>query len=188
MRPLVLLGPSGVGKSTFIKKLFAEYPDKFGFSISHTTRKPRRGEVEDVNYHYISKEEFMKLISENQFVEHAIYAGNHYGTSFKAVQDIADLNKICVLDIDSQGVDQLSQTSLNPVLVLIKAPSIQELEARLRKRATDDDSVIKSRLEIAVRELEWAKTKHFDGVVVNDELEYAYEQLKSLLKTLYNDL
>ena len=185
VRPLVLLGPSGVGKSTFIKKLFAEFPDKFGFSISHTTRKPRKGETAHVDYHYVSTEEFKDLIKEGKFIEHAVYSSNHYGTSFNAVQDIAKQNKICVLDIDSQGVDSLSRTDLNPVLIFIKAPSLDELEKRLRARGTDDDAVIKERLNIAARELEWAKSKKFDGTIVNDDLTKSYNDLKSVLFTHY---
>eukprot|EP00834_Sanchytrium_tribonematis_P003402 NODE_129_length_16972_cov_2.172643.p17 type:complete len:102 gc:universal NODE_129_length_16972_cov_2.172643:15047-14742(-) len=93
--------------------------------------------------------------------------------------------KICVLDIDSQGVDQLANTNMNPVLIFIKAPSLEVLEKRLRARDTDDDDSIKSRLEIAKRELEWASGKKFDSTIVNDDLEKAYSQLSSTLVSLY---
>ena len=188
MRPLVLLGPSGSGKSTFIKKLFADYPDKFGFSISHTTRKPRKGEEDNVHYHFVDRAQFDQLILENAFIEHAVFASNCYGTSFQAVQDISSKGKICVLDIDSQGVDQLEKTDLNPVLIFLKVPTLEILERRLKARGTDDDSVIASRVEIAKKELEWAKSKTFDGTIINDELEVAYKQLLAVLHGKYPEL
>ena len=157
----------------------------FGFSISHTTRQPRMGEEPDVHYHFISKEKFQSLVDENQFVEYAKYANNLYGTSKQSIEDIAKLNKVCVMDIDSQGVDQLLQTDLLPNLILVKAPSLDILEQRLRIRATDDDGAISKRLAIAKKELTWAETQEWHLTLVNDDFETSYQALLAYLKTQY---
>lgn len=101
-RPIVISGPSGAGKSTILKRLFDEFPDKFGFSISHTTRSPRAGEENGREYHFVTKEEFLDLVDKKGFVEHAQFGGNHYGTSIKAIQDIAEKGRICILDIEME--------------------------------------------------------------------------------------
>lgn len=101
-RPIVISGPSGAGKSTILKRLFEEFPDKFGFSISHTTRSPRASEKHGREYHFVTKEEFLDLVDQNGFIEHAQFGGNHYGTSIKAVEDIAEQGRICILDIEME--------------------------------------------------------------------------------------
>lgn len=101
-RAIVISGPSGAGKSTILKRLFDEYPDKFGFSISHTTRSPRGSEKDGVEYHFVTKDEFLKLVDDKGFIEHAKFGSNHYGTSIKAVNDIAEKGRTCVLDIEME--------------------------------------------------------------------------------------
>jgi len=101
-RPIVVSGPSGAGKSTLIKRLFSEYPDRFGFSVSHTTRPPRPGEEHGKAYYFVPKEEFIKLVDENGFIEHAQFGSNLYGTSIQAVKDVADQGKTCILDIEME--------------------------------------------------------------------------------------
>lgn len=101
-RPIVISGPSGAGKSTILKRLFDEFPDKFGFSVSHTTRSPRAGEQNGREYHFVTKEEFLDLIEKKGFIEHAQFGGNYYGTSVKAVEDIAEKGRICILDIEME--------------------------------------------------------------------------------------
>jgi hypothetical protein len=103
--PIVISGPSGAGKSTILKRLFEEYPDKFGFSVSNTTRSPRAGEKDGVEYNFVSKEEFQKLVDEKGFIEHAQFGGNCYGTSIKAVESIAEKGRICILDIEMEVGD-----------------------------------------------------------------------------------
>jgi guanylate kinase len=101
-RAIVISGPSGTGKSTILKRLFEEYPDKFGFSISHTTRGPRGGEQDGREYYFVKKEEFLDLVDKKGFIEHAQFGDNHYGTSIKAVNDIAEKGRICILDIEME--------------------------------------------------------------------------------------
>lgn len=101
-RPIVISGPSGAGKSTILQRLFADYPGKFGFSISHTTRGPRGTEQDGKEYYFVTKEEFLDLVERKGFVEHAQFGGNHYGTSIKAVNDIAERGQVCILDIEME--------------------------------------------------------------------------------------
>ena len=98
-RPLVLCGPSGVGKSTIVAKITKEFPNAFGFSVSHTTRQPREGEVDGVSYHYVDTESMQKSIDNDEFIETAVFSGNMYGTSKAAVKSVMDEGKICILDI-----------------------------------------------------------------------------------------
>jgi guanylate kinase len=101
-RPIVISGPSGAGKSTLLKRLFAEYPDTFGFSISHTTRGPRAGEENGREYHFVSREDFQKLVDANGFIEHAQFGSNLYGTSVQAVKDVRERGRVCILDIEME--------------------------------------------------------------------------------------
>lgn len=100
--PIVVSGPSGSGKSTLLKRLFDAYPDRFGFSVSHTTRSPRPGEQEGKDYYFVTKDEFHKLVTENGFIEHAKFGSNFYGTSKKAVEDVAKRGQTCILDIEME--------------------------------------------------------------------------------------
>ncbi|KAM0747542.1 guanylate kinase [Meredithblackwellia eburnea MCA 4105] len=184
LRPIVLCGPSGTGKSTLLKKLFDEYPNKFGFSISHTTRAPRPGEVNGVAYHFTTRDKFLDLVNQGGFIEHAEFSGNMYGTSAQAVQDVASAGgKTCILDIDTQGVKLIkaNHPHLNPIYIFISPPSISSLKERLTGRGTESDASLAARLAAAVGELEYAKTGAFDVVVVNDDLEKAYKKLKGVI-------
>jgi guanylate kinase len=101
-QPIVISGPSGAGKSTILSRLFSDYPGKFGFSISHTTRGPRGSEQHGKEYYFVTKEEFLALVDKKGFVEHAQFGGNHYGTSVQAVNDIAEKGEVCILDIEME--------------------------------------------------------------------------------------
>jgi hypothetical protein len=101
-QPIVISGPSGAGKSTILKRLFDDYPGKFGFSISHTTRGPRGNEQHGKEYYFVTKEDFLDLVEKKGFVEHAQFGGNHYGTSVQAVNDIAERGQVCILDIEME--------------------------------------------------------------------------------------
>ncbi|KAF9975208.1 guanylate kinase [Actinomortierella ambigua] len=181
-RPIVISGPSGSGKSTFLKRLFAEYPDKFGFSVSHTTRKPRAGEVDGREYNFVTREEFLAGVERKEFIEHAEFSGNLYGTSVAAVRTVGEQGKICILDIDMQGVKLVKETDLNPWYLSLQPPSIEILEQRLRSRGTESESDIQKRLAASSAEIEYAKEEGaYDEVIVNDDLETSYAKFKAFI-------
>jgi len=184
-QPIVISGPSGAGKSTILKRLFDEFPGKFGFSISHTTRGPRGEEQDGKEYYFVSKEEFLDLVEKKGFVEHAQFGGNHYGTSVKAVNDIAEKGQICILDIEMEGVKQVANhpTFPRPRFLFLQPPSMEILEKRLRSRATDKEEAILKRLNQAKVEMEFAHSGQapHDKIVINDDLDKAYKEVKEFV-------
>ncbi|KAJ8973276.1 hypothetical protein NQ317_019542 [Molorchus minor] len=159
-----------------------EFPDTFGFSISHTTRKPRVGERDGEHYHFTTKEQMQKDIEDGKFIESATFGGNMYGTSKAAVAEVTKLGKICVLDIDVQGVKQTKKSDLNPLLIFVEPPSIDELEARLKARKTETEETLAHRLQIAQEELQYGRTPgNFDLTITNDDLDKAYDKLKKFI-------
>ncbi|KAB5578941.1 hypothetical protein PHYPO_G00188270 [Pangasianodon hypophthalmus] len=181
-RPVVFSGPSGAGKSTLLKKLLKEFDGVFGFSVSHTTRKPRPGEENGKDYHYVSREDMVAGIAKGEFIESAEFSGNMYGTSKAAVQAVQAQNLICILDIDMQGVKSIKKTNLNPIYVSIQPPSMDVLEKRLRARQTESEESLHKRLQTALVEMKFSKEAgQFDVVIVNDNLDEAYEKLKAAL-------
>ncbi|KAF8633919.1 hypothetical protein AX15_001104 [Amanita polypyramis BW_CC] len=181
LRPLVISGPSGVGKSTLLHRLFREFPDNFGFSVSHTTRDPRPGEVNGQNYHFIARQKFLDLIQEGAFIEHAQFSGNYYGTSFDGVRHVQQQGKRCILDIEAQGIQQVKKTDLDPVYLFISPPTLSALRNRLQGRGTESISSVEKRLAIALNEIQYAKQPNaHDVVIINDDLDRAYEQLKRI--------
>lgn len=181
-RPVVLSGPSGAGKSTLLKRLMKEFDSVFGFSVSHTTRKPRPGEVDGKDYHYVTREVMQAGIDGGEFIESAVFSGNMYGTSKAAVQDVQAKNLICILDIDMQGVRNIKRTDLNPIYISIQPPSLEVLEKRLRDRKTESEESLQRRLHAAKVDMEYSKEPGmFDVVIVNDVLDVAYGQLKEAL-------
>ncbi|XP_021939607.1 guanylate kinase isoform X2 [Zootermopsis nevadensis] len=181
-RSLVLCGPSGSGKSTLLQRLFAEFPHKFGFSVSHTTRNPRPGEVNGKHYHFITKEAMREAIAHGEFIESAEFCKNLYGTSKAAVQAVMSEGKVCVLDIDVQGVKQVKQTDLNPHYIFVMPPSIEELECRLRDRGTETEESLQKRLDAAREEIEFGNAPgNFDLVVENNSLDKAYASLREFV-------
>lgn len=187
IRPVVIAGPSGVGKGTLIDRLMKEHPNCFGFSVSHTTRDPRAGEVNGVHYHFMKdKQAMLAMIEANEFLESANVHGNLYGTSKTAVADVASGGQICVLDIDVQGVKSVKGANLNPnpMFIFIKPPSTEELEKRLRGRGSETEEKIQARLKNATDEIAYADEEegsNFDAVLVNDNLDTCYAELKALL-------
>ncbi|KAG2201106.1 hypothetical protein INT46_007492 [Mucor plumbeus] len=178
----VISGPSGSGKSTLLKRLFNEYPSTFGFSISHTTRKPRVGEVDGKDYHFVEKDDMIKEVEEGKFIESATFSGNMYGTSIKAIEDVVADGKVCMLDIDMQGVQSVKKTSLNPKYIFVQPPSFEILEERLRGRGTEKEEAILARLAASRKELEYgAIPGAYDSVIINDDLENAYSSLKKAI-------
>uniref|UniRef100_A0A8C8RMY7 Guanylate kinase n=1 Tax=Pelusios castaneus TaxID=367368 RepID=A0A8C8RMY7_9SAUR len=181
-RPVVLSGPSGAGKSTLLKKLLKDYGNVFGFSVSHTTRQPRTGEANGKEYHFVTREHMQKEIDAGEFIEHAEFSGNMYGTSKAAVQAVQAQNQICILDIDLQGVKNIKKTDLKPIYISVQAPSIEVLEKRLRDRQTESEESLQKRLNTARVDMELSKEPGlFDLVIINNDLEKAYSELKEVL-------
>lgn len=183
-RPIVLFGPSGCGKSTLKNRLMKDYPEKFGFSVSHTTRNPRPGETNGKEYYFTSRDVMQQSIDRGEFIESAVYNQNLYGTSKKAVQDVLDAGKVCLLDIDMQGVINLKNTDMDCYYIFVKTPSLDELERRLRARGTETEGSISGRLDTAKKELAYAEQPgNFHSMVINDDLEEAYTEFKNKINT-----
>lgn len=181
-RPLVVVGPSGVGKGTLIAMLQREFPDKFGFSVSHTTRAPRPGEVNGTHYNFVDKATMERDIADGKFLEHAHVHQNIYGTSFAAVRKVSKSGKICLLDIDVQGAELVKKSDLKAAYVFIAPPSMEELERRLRGRGTETEDAVLKRLENARTEMAKKDVDgFFDAVIVNDDVDKAYEALKAVI-------
>ncbi|XP_008825255.1 guanylate kinase isoform X1 [Nannospalax galili] len=181
-RPVVLSGPSGAGKSTLLKKLLQEHGSIFGFSVSHTTRNPRPGEENGKDYYFVTKEVMQRDIAAGDFIEHAEFSGNLYGTSKAAVQAVQAMNRICVLDVDLQGVRNIKKTDLCPIYISVQPPSLDVLEQRLRLRNTETEESLAKRLAAAQADMESSKEPGlFDLVIINDNLDKAYAMLKQAL-------
>ncbi|XP_032333184.1 guanylate kinase isoform X2 [Camelus ferus] len=153
-RPVVLSGPSGAGKSTLLKRLLQEHGSIFGFSVSHTTRNPRPGEENGKDYYFVTREVMQRDIAAGDFIEHAEFSGNLYGTSKAAVRAVQAMNRICVLDVDLQGVRNIKKTDLQPIYICVQPPSLDVLEQRLRQRNTETEESLAKRLAAARADME----------------------------------
>ncbi|KAL8208543.1 hypothetical protein R6Q57_007955 [Mikania cordata] len=181
-RPLVISGPSGVGKGTLINMLMKEFPSMFGFSVSHTTRAPREKEQNGVHYHFIKRDVMEEDIRSGKFLEFAAVHGNLYGTSIESVDVVSDAGKRCILDIDVQGARSVRASSLEAIFIFVCPPSFEELEKRLRARGTETEEQIQKRLRNAKAELEQGNSPGlFDHILVNNDLEACYKRLKDIL-------
>lgn len=180
---VVIAGPSGVGKGTLIEKLRSEYPKFFGFSVSHTSRAPRPGEQDGVHYHFTTADQILSDVAAGKFIEHAEVHGRHYGTSVAAVENVRKQGRICILDIDVQGCRAARKKELLAKYLFIAPPSMEELERRLRGRGTEAEEMLLTRLGNAKKEMEAIEEVGlFDKVVVNDDLDRAYEEIKDILE------
>jgi guanylate kinase len=177
---LVVTGPSGVGKGTLIRRLLEKRPD-YRLSVSATTREPRRGEEDGRDYHFLSEQEFERRLAAGDFLEHAPYAGNHYGT---LKEEVERAGGNLVLEIEVEGARQVRQALPEATQVFIAPPSDEALRERLIGRATDAPEVIERRLARAKEEL--AARQEFKRVIVNDDLERAVEELVRLAATIGN--
>lgn len=175
----VFSGPSGVGKGTLKAKLFEEFADRIAYSVSATTRGPREGEVDGKDYFFISRQEFERRVKNNEFLEHAEFAGNCYGTPRAYVEKLLDSGMNVVLEIDVQGALQVMKSMPECVSVFILPPSFEELEHRLRGRGTETEEKVRERLETAKRELPYAP--QYDYQIVNGgDIEAAYQSLREV--------
>ena len=186
-RPLIFVGPSGIGKGTIEKKIMSDHPNCFAFSVSHTSRSPRAGEVDGKDYHFISRKQFEEDIAAGKFVEFCEIHGNLYGTSIAAIQTVTETGKICLLDLNIDGAVSLSKTNLNPYIIFFAPVSLESLEARLRGRGTESDSVIQTRMQTAKRELERLEELKslWNCVIINDKIEDTMKKINQILKELY---
>lgn len=174
----VISGSSGVGKGTVLKGFLDKNPN-FMLSISCTTRAPRKGEADGVNYFFISKEEFQNCIDNDKFLEWAEFAGNRYGTKRKYIRQCLDEGKDIILEIETQGALQVKKQMPEAVLIFICPPSLETLENRLRGRHTEDEATIQQRLNEVKTEIK--RAENFDYKVVNDDLEKAIEDLEKII-------
>ena len=175
----VFSGPSGVGKGTLKAKVFEEFAGRIAYSVSATTRGPREGEVDGKDYFFISRQEFERRVKNNEFLEHAEFAGNCYGTPRAYVEKLLDSGMNVVLEIDVQGALQVMKSMPECVSVFILPPSFEELEHRLRGRGTETEEKVRERLETAKRELPYAP--QYDYQIVNGgDIEAAYQSLRDV--------
>ena len=179
---LIISGPSGSGKSTLLNRLLKEENDLY-FSISSTTRAPRQGETDGVNYYFTSEDEFKKGIDADEFLEWACVHGNYYGTSLKPVLKALKEGKIAIFDIDVQGFNiAKSKFAKNITSIFITTASKNELKSRLQNRGTDSAETIEKRLINAVGEME--HILEYDYFLINDDLQNCYENLRGILRSM----
>jgi len=174
----VISGSSGVGKGTVIKELLRIHPD-LKLSVSCTTRKPREGEVHGKNYFFLSREEFLNCVDNNEFLEWAEFSGNLYGTQKQYIIEKLKAGKNLILEIDTQGALNVKKIMPEALLIFILPPSIEELESRLRGRNTESEADIQKRLSFIKLEIE--NSKNFDYEVINDSVENAVKQIEKIM-------
>jgi len=176
---IVISAPSGAGKTTLCKRLLQISP-LFTYSVSFTTRPPRKNEIEGVDYCFVSYEEFKKMIERGEFVEWAEVHGQLYGTSAKLLNRVIEGGKEVVLDVDVKGGIQIKKNYPDAVLIFLLPPSWEELEKRLRSRETEDEKKVKERIKRAKKEVEYVS--YYDYLVINDDINKALEDLLAIIK------
>ena len=175
---LVVSAPSGCGKGTILGEILKD--DSFYYSISATTRAPREGEQDGVNYHFITKEEFEQRIAQGGMLEYAQYCGNYYGTPKKEVEQMRDAGRDVILEIEVEGAMKVRALCPDAVFLFIAPPSVEELRRRLNKRGTEAAEVIEERVSQAARELSYAN--RYDYIIVNGELEKAIQDFRTVVR------
>lgn len=175
---IVLSGPSGVGKSTVIAELFAQRSNIY-FSVSYTTRQPRVGEQDGVNYNFVSREEFERMIADDELLEYAEYVDNYYGTSMKLIQEKLDAGIDVLLDIEVQGAAKVRARCPDALFIFIIPPSFEELSRRIHRRNTDSEEVIAGRLAKARQE--FREIPKYDYLVINDKVANAVHEIEAIL-------
>ena len=179
---IILSGPSGVGKGTVRKYIMNRNAVPLVFSISMTTREPRATETNGVEYYFVSREEFMKNVERDNFLEWAEFVGNCYGTPKDYVENLRNEGKNVILEIEINGAEQvLSKVKDNRVLsFFLKPPSLKQLEQRIRKRKSEPEEVIQKRLAKGKSEME--KAKNYDFIILNDRIKRAGDEIISIIK------
>ena len=174
----VISGASGAGKSTIVKALIDRIKG-IGYSISHTSRKPRDSEKDGVDYHFLDRGRFKTMIKSGEFLEWAQVYQAFYGTSYSTLDEQRKKGLDVILDVDSQGAGNIREQLENTVLIYVLPPSLEALEKRLRHRGMDDENVIKTRMETAVDEIEMCVK--YDYIIINDDLEEAIEKTQAII-------
>lgn len=177
---IVLSGPSGVGKGTVRKELFSQPNTNYEYSISMTTRLPRVGEVDGVDYFFKTREEFEQLIEEGGLLEHAEFVNNYYGTPLAYVKETIEAGRDVFLEIEVQGAAQIREKAPDALFIFLAPPSLSELESRLIGRGTESEEIIAKRVATAREELEMMSL--YDYVVENDEVQNACDKINSIIK------
>ena len=175
---IIFSGPSGSGKGTIMKSLLAQREDTV-LSVSMTTRAPRPGEIDGYHYHFVTREVFEKTIAEDGFLEYAEYNGNYYGTPEAPTRRLLNEGKNVMLEIEVQGAEKVMDHRSDVVSIFITTPSFEELERRLRGRATEPEGVIVKRLKTAQYEL--SRAFRYQYIVLNDEVEAATERISKII-------
>ena len=179
--PLVVSGPSGVGKSTIVRRVLDADP-QVRFSVSHTTRAPRRGERYGVDYFFVKEAEFRRLIAAGAFLEYAVYQNHFYGTSRAAVDQPTADGFDLILEVEMQGAEQLQVRLPHALRVFIEPPSLDVLETRLRDRGSETEEVLRGRLQRAQEELAYANQCHYR--IVNDSVDKAVDSLLQIIRAV----
>ncbi len=176
---IVLSGPSGVGKGTVRKAIFSQPNVDFQYSISATSRKPREGEVDGLDYFFKTKEQFEAMIANDELLEHAEYVGNYYGTPIEYVRKTLNEGKDVFLEIEVQGARQVREKFPDGLFIFLAPPSLKELENRIVTRGTETDDLIRNRMKAAREEIEMMNL--YDYVVENDRVEHACERINAIV-------
>lgn len=174
----IVSAPSGAGKTTLLKRVMHYFPD-IRFSVSYTTRPPRSGERDGEDYHFISPQQFQQMVEKEAFAEWAEVLGNRYGTALDSIREGRSQGVDLILDIDSQGARQIEERFNGGVFIFILPPSLEVLKRRLKARKVDRQQVIQFRVAQARNEMKQARW--YDYIIVNDRIEEATEQLKSII-------
>lgn len=174
---IVMSGPSGAGKGTLCAALREKLP--LALSVSATTRNPREGEIDGVNYFFLTKEDFQEKINNNGFIEWAEVYGNYYGTPKSYVEEMLNAGKNVMLEIDTQGAANVKQNMPGAVSIFIMPPSYRELERRLRGRGTEAEEQIQKRLSCAIDEINTMSA--YDYVIINDDIENAVDAIIAII-------
>ncbi len=189
---IIFAGPSGAGKSTLMSLLETEYDGVFGYSVSHTTRGRRDGEIDGKDYFFVDDETFERMTANGEFVEYAKVHGRYYGTSFAAVNAVLTSNKGCILDLDIQGIESVRQKEdlqWTPRLIWVAPPSLETLRERLLNRGTETDISLKMRMDTAMKEMSFAATNSiFDLTIINENVNDAYAEVKDFVRPFVAEL
>ncbi len=180
----VISGPSGSGKSSLAKRALAEIPN-LQFSVSHTTRPPRPGEQDSVEYFFVSPDKFQEMVREGAFMEHACVFGHHYGTSEAYVETLREAGTDVLMDIDVQGARQVRKAHPEALSVFVFPPSLEVLTLRLKGRNLDDESVITRRLSVAKEEIN--SYRSYQYVIINEDYEESVSELKAVIQNAGSD-